>query len=145
MPRIRIELPETFDFVTRIPVRVDDLNYGGHLSNDAVLSVAHEARLRWIRSLGFASELDVAGIGLIMADAAVVFRAEGGHGMELRVEVALREPKSRGFDLVYRLVDDATETEIAQVKTGMLWFDYRAKKVGHVPEAFTKAVGRGAV
>jgi len=139
MPRIRIDLPGTFDFVTRIPVRVDDLNYGGHLANDAVLSIAHEARLRWIRSLGFASELDVAGTGLIMADAAVVFRAEGRQGMELRVELALAEFRSRGFDLLYRLVDDATLVEIAQVKTGMLWFDYAARKVGQVPEAFTKA------
>ena len=144
MPRIRIDLPEAFDFVTRIPIRVDDLNYGGHLSNDAVLSIAHEARLRWIRSLGFASELDVAGTGLIMADAAVVFRAEGRQGMELRVEVAVDEFRSRGFDLLYRLVDDATGVEIAQVKTGMLWFDYAARKVGHVPEAFTKAARSAA-
>jgi 4-hydroxybenzoyl-CoA thioesterase len=142
MARIRIDLPETFEFSTRIPVRVDDINYGGHLANDAVLSLVHEARVRWIRSLGFASELDVAGAGLIMADAAVVYRAEGKHGMDLRVDVALAEVGSRGFDLVYRLVDEASGSEIAQVKTGMLWFDYAARRVGRAPEAFTKATSQ---
>jgi len=139
MARIRIDLPETFEFSTFISVRVDDLNYGGHLANDAVLSLAHEARLRWIRSLGFASEIDIDGAGLIMVDAAVVFRAEGRHGMELRVEVALTENGSRGFDLLYRLVDEASGTEIARAKTGMLWFDYPARKVRHAPDAFRKA------
>jgi 4-hydroxybenzoyl-CoA thioesterase len=95
--------------------------------------------VRWIRSLGFASELDVGGAGLIMADAAVVYRAEGKHGMELRVDVALAEVGSRGFDLVYRLVDEASASEIAQVKTGMVWFDYAARKVRHAPEAFANA------
>jgi 4-hydroxybenzoyl-CoA thioesterase len=139
MSRIRIDLPERYDYGTRIPIRVDDLNYAGHLANDAVLAIAHEARLRWLHALGFASELDVAGVGLIMADAAVVFRAEGRHGMELQVEIAMVEVRSRGFELVYRLVDARDGTEIAQLKTAMLWFDYGTRKVGHAPQAFTAA------
>jgi acyl-CoA thioester hydrolase len=140
MPRLHLDLPAAFPFATRIAVRVDDINYGGHLANDAVLSLAHEARIRWLRSLGFASELDVAGTGLIMADAAVVYRAEGRHGMELRVEVAPADVRSRSFDLLYRLSDEATGEEIARVKTGMLWFDYAARKLARAPEAFLRAV-----
>ena len=142
MPRVQIDLPNAFHFSTRIPIRVDDLNYGGHLANDAVLAIAHEARLRLLKTLGFSSELDIAGTGLIMADAAVVFRAEGRHGMELQVDVALCEVRSRGFDLLYRFQDVTTGTEIAQVKTGMLFFDYALHKVGHSPEAFVNSIAR---
>jgi hypothetical protein len=60
----------------------------------------------------------VAGAVLIVADAAVVYRAEGRHRMELRVEPALQEVRSRGFDLLYRLVDEASGSGIVQVKTG---------------------------
>ena len=136
----RSSSPRPFTSAPGIPIRVDNLNYGGHLANDAVLAIAHEARLRFLKTLGFPSELDVAGTGLIMADAAVVFRAEGRHGMELKVEVALCEVRSRGFDLLYRFQDAATGTEIAEVKTGMLFFDYALHKVGHAPQVFVNSI-----
>ncbi len=140
MPRLEIAFPETILFATELPVRIDDINYGGHLGNDSVLSIAQEARLRLLVSHGFASELDVAGTGLLMADAAVVYRAEGHYGMVLRVELAASEVRTRGFDLLYRITDAASGKEIALVKTGMLWFDYAARKVVRMPEAFRKIV-----
>ena len=46
MARVEIELPEQFPFATEIPIRISDINYGNHLGNDAVLSLAQEARVR---------------------------------------------------------------------------------------------------
>ena len=57
MARIKIELPEKFIFSTEIPLRISDINYGGHLGNDAVLSIAHEARIRFFNKHGF-KEID---------------------------------------------------------------------------------------
>lgn len=65
MARLTLELPEHFAFYTEITVSIRDINYGGHLGNDAVLGLAHEARLRYLKSLGF-SELDIGGLGLTM-------------------------------------------------------------------------------
>ena len=139
MARVEIDLPETFPFATDLPIRIGDINYGGHLANDAVLSLAHEARVRLLAAWGF-TELDVAGVGVIMADAAVVYRAEGRHGMVLRAEVAVAELRSRGVDLVYRLSDVATGAEIARVKTGLVFFDYAARRVVSAPEPFRREV-----
>jgi acyl-CoA thioester hydrolase len=143
MARVQIDLPETFPFRTEIPIRIDDINYGGHLGNDAVLSLAHEARVRLFRQHGW-SELDVAGAGILMVDAAIVYRAEGRHGMTLRVEVAFDDVRSRGCDLLYRLADAATGAEIARVKTGIVFFDYGARRVAHMPEAFRAVAAGGA-
>ena len=82
----------------------------------------------------------MAGVGLLMADAAIVYRAEGHYGMTLEVEVAASDVRTRGFHLVYRMCDAATGQEIARVKTGMLWFDYRARKLVRMPEAFREAL-----
>jgi 4-hydroxybenzoyl-CoA thioesterase len=140
MAPVEIEFPETVLFTTELPIRIDDVNYGGHLGNDSVLAMAQEARLRFLVSHGFTSELDVAGTGLLMADAAVVYRAEGHYGMVLRVELAASDVRTRRFDLLYRMSDTATGREIARVKTGMLWFDYSARKVVRMPESFRKIV-----
>jgi acyl-CoA thioester hydrolase len=143
MPRLEIEFPETALFTTELPIRIDDVNYGGHLANDRVLSLAHEARLRFLVLHGFRSELDVGGVGLIMADAAVTYRAEGLYGMVLKVELAPSAVRTRGFDLLYRMTDLATGQEIARARTGMLWFDYSTRKVVSMPKAMRGALGAG--
>ena len=140
MARVEFDFPETVLFTTELPIRIDDINYGGHLGNDSVLALAQEVRLRFLVSHGFTSELDIAGTGLLMADAAVVYRAEGHYGMVLRVELAASDVRTRGFDLLYRMSDQATGRELARVKTGMLWFDYSARKVVKMPEAFRRIV-----
>jgi acyl-CoA thioester hydrolase len=137
MARVEIDLPERFPFRTEIPVRIGDINYGGHVGNDTVLSIAHEARVRFLRTHGF-TELNVAGVGIMMVDAAVVYRAEGQYGMVLEVEVAVTDVRSRGCDFVYRLRDAATGSEIARAKTGVVFFDYAARRVAHVPEEFRR-------
>jgi hypothetical protein len=46
----------------------EDINYGGHLGNDAVLSLVHEARVRFLKQQGY-TENNIEGAGIIMADA----------------------------------------------------------------------------
>lgn len=138
MARVEISLPDRFPFATELPIRVTDLNYGGHLGNDAVLSLVHEARVRFLAARGW-TELDVAGAGIIMADAAVVYRAEGFYGMVLKAEVAVDDLRTRSCDLLYRLTDVATGREVARAKTGILFYDYAAKRIVQAPEPFRAA------
>ncbi len=58
MARIKIDLPDSFYFSTLFSVRITDLNYGAHVGNDTVLSFIHEARVRYLQSLGY-SELNL--------------------------------------------------------------------------------------
>ncbi len=139
MPRVELALPATFPFVTEIPIRISDINYGNHLGNDAVLSLAQEARVRWLAGHGW-TELDIAGLGIVVTDAAVIYRSEGTYGMVLRAELAWADVRSRGCDLLYRFTDAATGREIALAKTGILFFDYRARKVAHLPAPFRAVV-----
>ena len=138
MPRIKINLPESFLFATQIPVRITDLNYGGHVGNDAILGIIHEARLQFLKSFGYASELDVAGTSLIMADSAIVYKGEGFYGDIIKAEVAASDISKYGFDLVYRLSNLQTGKEIAHAKTGMVCFNYQTRKVAPMPDALKK-------
>jgi acyl-CoA thioester hydrolase len=45
MPRVKIELPESWTFRTDIPIRITDINYGNHMGNDSFLGILHEARM----------------------------------------------------------------------------------------------------
>lgn len=53
MPRLKVKLPSNFPFSTEVRVRVGDVNYARHLSNDKVLALVHEARVRFLNHYGF--------------------------------------------------------------------------------------------
>ncbi|WP_295118949.1 thioesterase family protein [uncultured Chitinophaga sp.] len=135
MARVKISLPEQFKFSTQIPIRIQDVNYGGHVGNDAILSIMHEARLQFLNSIG-CTELDAYGVGMIMSDVAIVYKGEGFRGDVFVVEVTADELSPFGFELLYRL---STEREgkklpIAEGKTGMICFDYSQRKVARMPD-----------
>ena len=144
MPRIKIELPEKFLFQTEISVRITDINYGGHLGNDSLLSIIHEARVRFLKHLSY-SEKDVEGSGIIMTDAAIQYKAESFYGDDLLIEVGVIDFSKVGCDIVYRITNSTTKKEIAIAKTGIVFFDYRNKKVVAVPDKFKSKVVRGTL
>ncbi|GAB2182179.1 thioesterase family protein [Denitratisoma sp. agr-D3] len=139
MARIQIDLPEAFIFATELPIYIGHINYGGHLDNALLLTLVSEARVRFFKALGY-TELDVEGLGVIMADAAVQYRSEAFHGEVMLVEMTPHDIHSKGFDLVYRVSDRASGREVARGKSGMLFFDYRQRKVKTVPEGFLRQV-----
>lgn len=130
MTRIKIELPEQFHFSTKIPIRITDLNYGGHVGNDTILTLVHEARVQFLKSHGY-EELNVEGVSLIMSDAGIEFKAELFYGDVVTAFVTATNFSRAGFDLFYKLMKD--ETIVAVAKTGMICYNYDAKKVVSLP------------
>jgi acyl-CoA thioester hydrolase len=136
MPRVKILLPENFQFSTLIPVRITDVNYGGHVGNDSILSLIHEARVQFLAQFGW-TEMKIAGVGLIMSDVSIEFKNELFYGHHLKVYVKAGEISRAGFELFYKMVSTLNDDEvlIAIAKTGMVTFDYERKKVAALPEA----------
>jgi len=139
MSRIRINLPDHFHFSTQIPIRITDLNYGNHVGNDAILSIIHEARMQFLKSLNY-TELQFEGVGMIMSDVGIEFKEEAFYGDSIKAEVAVSNISKVSFDLYYRL-SKTTEKQnviVAIAKTGMVCYDYGLKKVTAIPEAANK-------
>jgi acyl-CoA thioesterase FadM len=139
MPRIKIAIPEIFIYKTEIPIRITDINYGGHLGNDSLLSIIHEARLRFLNHNGY-SESNIEGVGIIMIDAGIQYKSEGFYGDEVLIEVAVTDFTSIGCDFVYRLSNKNSKKEIALAKTGIVFFDYTKRKTAPVPLEFKKKI-----
>jgi acyl-CoA thioester hydrolase len=134
MARIKIDLPEHFSFITSIPIRITDLNYGGHVGNDTFLSIMHEARARFLQHHGY-KELDLAGVGLIMSDVAIEFKNEIFYGDIISASVAASAFSGIGFDIYYKL-EKQTEGKdmlVAAARTGMLCYHYESKKIARIP------------
>jgi acyl-CoA thioester hydrolase len=131
MARISIDLPAAFNFTTSIPVRITDLNYAGHVGNDTILSIIHEARAQFLVSFGY-SETDLGGVGTIMSDVAINFKHELFYGDLVSAAVAVKNISRVSFDIMYLLKKG--DVVVAEAKTGMVCFDYERKKVITLPE-----------
>jgi len=139
MARIKIDLPEKFIFSTEITPRITEMNYGGHLGNDAFLAIVHEARVRFLAAHKW-SEMDIDGRSLIMVDAAIMYLAEVFYGDTLQIEVGVTDLSRSGCDFVFRLSAGENGREVARAKTGIAFFDYRKKKVVRMPEVFRQLI-----
>lgn len=137
MSRVKIKFPDEKPLtIVIIPVRIGDVNYGGHVGNDAVLSIIHEARMQLLATFGM-TEMDAGGVGLIMADVAIAYKGEGFYGDVLEVAIYAAEITSVSFDLLYHIstLRSGAKTDIAHAKTGMVCFDYNIRKVTAMPAA----------
>jgi len=135
MPRVKILLPDKFLFSTSIPLRITDVNYGGHVGNDSILSLIHEARMQFLKEFGL-TEMEFGGVSLIMSDVAIEFKNEIFYEDRLNAFITITDINRVGFDMVYKLVKTNSEKEVlvAIAKTGMVCFDYAKKKIAAVPQ-----------
>ncbi|EQC45099.1 thioesterase-like family protein [Bacteriovorax sp. DB6_IX] len=105
------------------------------MGNDAVLTLCHEARLRFLKDHN-QSELDLFGKALIQGDAMVIYKSEAFQGDDLEIDIYIDDLSTYGFDFIYKITRVSDQVEIARAKTGMVFFDYESKKVTKIPVEF---------
>ena len=110
-------------------IRATDLNYGGHVGNDTILSLLQEARQQFLQSKGYA-ELEVESYGLIMADAMIEYKKELNHRDKIKIGVTAADFDKLGFDIYYQVsvLQNGESVLAVRAKTGMMLFDYTTKK-----------------
>lgn len=136
MTSLKSLLPDSFTFHCTIPIRITDLNYGGHVGNDRILALVQEARVQFLASRGY-TEMNVEGCSLILTKATVELRKELHYGETIRVGVAALHLTSKGFDLIYLIEtgNGPSRALAALALTTMLCYDYEIKKTVTLPSA----------
>ncbi|MEO8299874.1 MAG: thioesterase family protein [Burkholderiales bacterium] len=124
MPRLQIDLPETFTFSTEIPLYTWHINSGGHLDNAQLGSIISETRARFFQTLGYGlRDLGGPDIGMVVADAAYIYKTEAFYGEVMVVNMTARDLSRCGCDLVFLVTDRATGREVARGKCGVVFVD----------------------
>lgn len=128
---------EGFIFTLPYDVRVADVNYGGHVSNAAVLSFFQDARIAYLKNLGGYSEMDIGGCGIILPSAHVEYRAEMFLGDRLEIGVRISELGGSSFAMEYRIEREGKIA--AEGTTRLVAFDYSRRKPIRLPSSFRQA------
>lgn len=134
MSRVHHELPEKSIFTTEITVRATDLNYGGHVGNDTILTYMQEARVQFYQALGFKNEVSLDGsVGQIITDVAIQYKSESFLADVLTIRIAVADFNKYGFDMFYILENKSNGKSVAIGKTGIVCFDYEKRKIATIP------------
>jgi acyl-CoA thioesterase FadM len=141
MARIKLVFPENIIHTLTIPVRITDINYGNHLGNDALVSIIHEARVHWLNSLNY-TEFNIEGKSIIMNELVVNYLKEMFYGDVIIIDLSIGDVTALGFELYYRMsVNKNGENLISAIaKTGLIFFDYMAKKTSSIPDVFIEKI-----
>lgn len=138
MARVKLQMPENFPFKTQIDVRITDINYGNHLGNDSLLSIIHEARVRFLKQYGY-SEMNIEGLGTMMADVVIIYKTQSYYGECLTIEMGVGEVLKKSCDLYYR-ISKAENTIVAFCKTTIVFYDYQNEKPAQIPDSFIRKI-----
>jgi acyl-CoA thioester hydrolase len=132
-----------FHFYYPIEVRYSDLDPQGHVNNAKYLTYFEQARANYLVHLGlFGKEHSFMDLGIIVADAHVMFRAPILWHMEVRVGVRVGMIGGRSMTMEYRMVDQASGKELATGSTALVTFDYRTQKTIPVPDEWREKISR---
>lgn len=138
MPRTKLQMPDQYQFSTQINVRITDLNYANHLANDSLLSLLHEARVRFLDSYGY-SEIDIEGVSTMMADAVIIYKSQGFYGDSLTIEIGMGDISKKSCDLYYRITKPDQKV-VALCKTAIVFYDFQNQKPVPIPSEFVAKV-----
>ena len=129
--------PFTADHTSRLTVRIGDINYGGHLGHDRLITLLHQARIELLHALG-ATETDCFGAGLIMRHLTCDYRGEAFLNDTLDIAMRVDNLRNAAFTLQYSVTSG--DRPIAAAAVEMVAYDYQRHKIIALPPAFADAL-----
>lgn len=135
MARVNLELPEQFFYSTTMQVRYTDINTGGHVGNDQMISLLSSARYSFFQFLEIGYG-DVDDTQLVVTDLVTSYRAESFAEDTLRFELGFMDFNKYGGDIIFRVTKDNNRL-VTLAKTGFVFIGADGK-VCPIPESFLR-------
>lgn len=121
-------------FCTQIPVLIEHINYGNHLGHDSLISLLHEARIRFLKSFGAEEK------NMIMVELHVEYLSEAFHGDILTISIHVDKLKSASCRFNSCVKELSSNRLIAKAAMTLAFFDYEKRKVIKIPESFINSL-----
>ena len=139
MPKIKLSEKSDYCFRYQTILKIRDINYANHLSNDAVVSLLNEARIDMFKKIGCTeSALGEPGTGIVIADLVVNYKNQGYLGDEISIYSDIGEIQQKSFRIFYKM--EKGDDLMVLAETGIVVYDYQNKQIATVPKVFLKAL-----
>jgi acyl-CoA thioester hydrolase len=130
----------SFRFYHPIEVRYGDLDPQAHVNNAAFLTYMEQARIAYIQALGLWDGRTFMDIGIILAEAQVVFKAPIYYGQKVRAGVRVSKLGMKSLTMEYVLEDIDNGLQLATGKSVLVTYDYHQAYSIPIPEEWRQAI-----
>lgn len=123
-------------FKTTHNVMVYDLNYGNHLAYDSLLSILHEVRLRWLKSINveLMENSITDSIGLLVTHLNVSYKSEARYSDKLEISMNVSNINKSRFTLNHIVLNLTTNMITSEAEIEIACFDTNIKKCVRIPK-----------
>ena len=128
---------QSFVYQTVLSVKTTDINDGNHLAAIAIPPILQQVRMQFLKTHGY-SEVNIAGIGWIMADLYVHYESESFLADQLLIRLGIETLTAHSAILVYHLHNQTQKKSMAIAKEKLIFFDYQKRKVAKTPTFFLR-------
>lgn len=133
-------MPKRIDNLKNLEVRISDINYGNHMGNDRALSFFQDARISFLKQLGYEEHHIGENVGIIISEAQVKYRKEVFLHDLLDASVWVDEIRDRSFVMHYAFTRQSDQACVFEGSTKIYAFDYQSRKAIRLPEVFREAI-----
>lgn len=113
--------PINFEFSTTLPICIEHINYGNHLAHDKLVSLLHEARVRYFLQRKKEER------NLLLTHLEVNYIKEAFYGEHLNFKLAYSQQGPCSGIFFYKVTRN--EELIAKASTKIVFFDYTKRKI----------------
>ena len=139
MSRIKLKELPSYEFKTRLQVRITDINIANHLGHVELIGMMHEARHRFFTQLGVTELcLGAENVGIVIVDLVTNYLLEVFAGDIIDIDLLIDDMTERSFRVYYRL--KRGNEIIALAETGIAPFVYGKKQAVTVPATFIEGL-----
>ncbi|MBA2653008.1 MAG: thioesterase family protein [Tatlockia sp.] len=120
------------NFKIDIPVRISDINYGGHLGHAELIKITHHARLKFFSKFSL-KEDNICGSGIIAKALSVVYKGESFFDDILHILLYVREITKTSCEFLYEITKNE-DMPVASVVETVLFMNYETRRIQRVPQ-----------
>lgn len=131
---------DRFRFYHPIEVRYGDLDPQAHVNNAKFLTYMEQGRIAYVERLGLWDGRSFMDIGIILAEAQVIFKAPIYYGQKVRVGVCVSKLGTKSLTMEYLLEDAEDRAQLAHGKSVLVAYDYHQGRSIPVPENWRQII-----
>lgn len=118
-----------------LEVQFRDIDMLGHTNNATYFSYLEEARIEWLKALGYEAKDFQTKCPVVVAHAACDYKSPSYLNEVLTLSLTIPEIKKASFTIAYDIREQKTNRLVAEAKTVLVTFDHLKKKVIPIPDA----------
>lgn len=120
------------NFNIDIPIRISDINYGGHLGHAELIKITHQARLKFFSKYSLL-ESDLDGAGIIVKNLLINYKGEGFFDDILHISITMDNITKISCEFLYEITKNEN-LPVASVTETVLFMNYNSRRVVRVPQ-----------